>query len=71
MRSWDGVLGLDLDRAGAPSRLPDDAQKLLDERASARAAQDFATSDRLRSELDALGVAVTDTPEGQRWRLHR
>jgi cysteinyl-tRNA synthetase len=71
MKSWDGVLGLDLDRAAAPLRLPDDAQKLLHERESARAAQDFATSDRLRNELAALGVAVTDTPEGQRWRLHR
>jgi hypothetical protein len=35
----------------------------------ARAAKDFATSDRLRAELAALGVVVTDGPDGQTWRL--
>ena len=43
------------------------AQGLLDARAAARAAKDFAASDRLRDELAALGVAVKDTPGGQEW----
>jgi len=42
---------------------------LLDERAAARAARDWAASDRLRDELLARGVAVEDTRDGQRWRL--
>ena len=41
---------------------------LLDARAAARAARDFAASDRLRDELAALGVTVEDTRDGQRWR---
>ncbi len=71
LRSWDQVLGLDLDRAPADQALPDGASSLLEAREKARAAKDFATSDRLRGELAALGVAVTDTAEGQRWRASR
>ena len=41
---------------------------LLDARSAARAARDFAASDRLRDELAALGVTVEDTRDGQRWR---
>ena len=68
LRSWDKVLGLDLDRAPAEVSLPDGAAALLEVRDAARAAKDFTTSDRLRDELAALRVAVTDTAEGQRWR---
>jgi cysteinyl-tRNA synthetase len=69
LRSWDRVLGLDLDRP-APSRdLPAGAPELLEARAKARAAKDFAASDRLRDKLAALGVTVTDTPQGQRWSV--
>ena len=68
LRAWDQVLGLDLDRAPAAVSLPDGASALLEAREKARAAKDFATSDRLRDELAALGVAVTDTAEGQHWR---
>ena len=65
---WDQVLGLDLDREQPGGSLPEGAAALLEARANARAAKDFATSDRLRGELAALGVAVTDTTEGQKWR---
>jgi cysteinyl-tRNA synthetase len=71
MQSWDSVLGLDLDRVQPSSALPDGAAALLENRERARAAKDFATSDRLRDELAALGVAVTDTGEGQRWKATR
>ena len=43
-------------------------QALLDRRAAARAAGDWAESDRLRAELAAAGILVEDTPQGQRWR---
>jgi cysteinyl-tRNA synthetase len=66
----------DLDRVvaimpAAPDVLPEGAAALLDDRAAARAARDWAASDRLRDELAALGVAVEDTKDGQRWRLVR
>ena len=57
---------------GDPARrergLEPDVAALLDERAAARAARDFAASDRLRDELAARGVTVEDTRDGQRWR---
>jgi cysteinyl-tRNA synthetase len=69
LRNWDRVLGLDLDRPRPSRELPTGASELLEARAKARAAKDFAASDRLREELAAIGVAVTDTPDGQRWRV--
>jgi cysteinyl-tRNA synthetase len=68
LRSWDAVLGLDLDREPSDASLPEGASSLIEARERARAAKDFTTSDRLRGELAALGVTVTDTAEGQRWR---
>ena len=72
--AWaDRLLGLDLardvGRTPQAAVLPAGAQSLLDQRATARAAKDFAASDRLRDELAALGVRVKDTPGGQEWSL--
>jgi cysteinyl-tRNA synthetase len=67
LRDWDRVLGLDLNRP-RKALLPEGASELLEARQKARLAKDFQTSDRLRDELAALGVGVTDTAEGQRWR---
>ena len=66
---WDSVLGLDLAREAPEEELPEGAGDLLEQRERARAAKDFATSDRLRDELAGLGVGVTDTPQGQKWKL--
>ena len=68
---WDRVLGLDLAPSKTAATLPAGAADLLAAREKARGAKDFATSDRLRDELTALGVSVTDTPGGQQWRLLR
>jgi cysteinyl-tRNA synthetase len=63
----------DLDRVlailpDAEEELEPAVAALLAARSSARAARDFAASDRLRDELAALGVTVEDTRDGQRWR---
>ncbi len=68
---FDRVLGLDLGVTPAAEPLPDGAAALLERRAAARAARDFAASDGLRDELDALGVEVRDTPEGQETTVRR
>jgi cysteinyl-tRNA synthetase len=48
--------------------LEPDVAALLMEREAARAARDWAASDRLRDELATRGVVVEDTRDGQRWR---
>ena len=66
LRDLDRVLGIlpdDQDAACRPKR-----PRLVDARAEARAARDWAASDRLRDELLALGIVVEDTRDGQRWR---
>jgi cyanophycinase-like exopeptidase len=44
-------------------------EALLELRATARAARDFATSDRVRDALVAAGIEVRDTPDGAVWDL--
>ncbi len=66
--AFDRVLGLDLDRDLGARELPAGAAELLRRREQARAARDYATSDRLRDELAALGVGVIDSPQGQLWK---
>jgi len=69
--SLDNLFGLDLVRevGKAPAALPSGAQELLDARADARSRKDFTESDRLRDELAAMGVTVTDGPAGQSWTV--
>ncbi|RCK70652.1 cysteine--tRNA ligase [Desertihabitans brevis] len=42
---------------------------LLEQRARAREARDFATADAVRDSLAAAGIAITDTPSGPEWSL--
>jgi cysteinyl-tRNA synthetase len=65
LRDLDQVLAILPDESEA---LEPDVAALLEQRAAARAARDFAASDRLRDELAAHGVTVEDTRDGQRWR---
>jgi len=67
----DQVLGV-LDPAAwqeaAGGHGDDEIERKVRERQEARERRDFAASDRLRDELQALGVLVEDTPQGPRWR---
>ena len=67
-----GVLGLvDEEAAGGASGKVVDGlmQMVLDERAKAKAAKDWAASDAIRDALKALGITVKDTKDGAEWTL--
>ena len=56
--------------AGADDRLVGGLmQLLLDLRAEARKAKNFATADQIRKRLGELGVTLEDRPGGTGWRL--
>ncbi|HET9161673.1 MAG TPA: cysteine--tRNA ligase [Caulobacteraceae bacterium] len=54
---------------GADEDLKSKIEALLAERLAARTAKDWSTADRIRGELDALGVVVMDGPTGATWRM--
>lgn len=60
-------LGLSFDKhfAAVQHEFSDEINQLAELRIKARAAKDWAASDRIRDELKALGVLVTDTSSGQ------
>ena len=65
IRQLDTVFGVTADPA---AELPPEVGGLIEARAAAREARDWAESDRLRDELASRGYGVEDTRDGQRWR---
>ena len=67
-----GVLGLkDEEAAGGTGMKVIDGlmQMVLEQRAAAKAAKDWTTSDHIRDALKALGIQVKDTKDGAEWTL--
>ena len=56
-------------QGGADSGLKAKVEALIEARIEARQAKDWPEADRLRAEIDALGVVVMDGPHGATWRL--
>ena len=64
-QKMDTVLGVIFFGKTAKVEVPAEVQALLDARAAARAAKNWAESDRLRDEIAAAGWAVKDSKDGQ------
>ena len=64
-QKMDTVLGVVFFGKAAKAEVPADVQALLDARAAARAAKNWAESDRLRDAIAAAGWAVKDSKDGQ------
>jgi len=80
VRAMLGVLGLDpADPAWGTSNTAETDKLtnavdtlvagLLEQRAAARAAKDFAAADAIRDRIKAAGIEIEDTPNGPKWSL--
>ncbi len=71
MDSVLGVLGRNRPAEHAPAAadpgLAHEVERLIAERTAARAAKDWAESDRIRDALAAMGVTIKDGPQGTTW----
>jgi len=65
---FDKIFGLNLDKAQRKTEeeTPEEIKKLLEDRQTAREAKDWAKSDEIRKQIQALGWEVEDTGEGQK-----
>ena len=61
---FDRVLGLDLEKVTVSEALPENIQQKIEARKKARAEKDWALSDQLRDEIQALGYVVQDAKDG-------
>ena len=75
---FDTVLSLNLlsaaaaqreKRQAAPAATEADAEilALIEARTAAKKAKNYAEADRIREQLKAMGIALTDTPQGVQW----
>ena len=67
-----GVLGLqdEQDEGGRLAGTVDGlVNMVLEQRKAAKAAKDWATSDKIRDDLKALGIQIKDTKDGTTWNL--
>ncbi|MCR4818968.1 MAG: cysteine--tRNA ligase [Fretibacterium sp.] len=67
--TYDGILGV-IGPDEAEEGSPEDAEieKLIEERAAARKAKNFARSDEIRDQLRDRGIVLEDTPQGTKWK---
>ncbi|MFM7413807.1 MAG: DALR domain-containing protein, partial [Planctomycetota bacterium] len=73
LRELTGVLGLFLEPPQQPSGGADDGlvaklmELVIEIRANARKAKDFATADLVRNKLTEAGIVLEDRPDGTGW----
>ena len=65
LKSVDSVLGI---FKFEKDLLPEDIEKLIEERALARKAKDFKKADEIRAKLLDMGIVLEDTKDGTRWK---
>ncbi|MBU3956004.1 cysteine--tRNA ligase [bacterium] len=71
IEDMDKILGfLKLEKKAKRALISEDEiQRLIEKRAAAKKAKDYASADRTRNELLEKGVVIEDTPSGVKWRL--
>lgn len=59
------LLGQDMDDSSSEDDLIDN---LIDQRDKARKDKNYEAADRIRAELEKIGIVIEDTPHGARWK---
>jgi cysteinyl-tRNA synthetase len=67
----NSVLDVVPEAVGPDPELARWVEERLTARKTARAARDFAEADRIRAEIEALGIAIEDAPQGTKWKKIR
>ncbi len=67
--AWDDAARAGGDDAALTAAVDVLVTGLLDQRAEARTAKDFARADAIRDQIKAAGIEVEDTPTGPKWSL--
>jgi len=78
IKECDKIMGLDLhvlpkveeedEHANDDPALVAEVEAAIAARAAAKKAKDYAEADRIRNELAAKGIILTDTPKGVKWK---
>jgi cysteinyl-tRNA synthetase len=68
VRGWWKDTGQLDDMLEANRLVLEDIERRIEARTAARRARNFADADRIRQELDALGIALEDTGSVTRWK---
>ena len=63
------VLGLVYTADGDSGDLEKEIEALIAARADAKKAKNWAEADRIRDQLKDMGVVITDTPQGVKWKI--
>lgn len=64
IRRFDSVLKLESE----PDSVDDEIERLMQQRSEARSNKDFAHADRIRDQLNEMGIILEDTPQGVKWK---
>ena len=83
IESFDRVLSLGLIEAAKKTQTEPEApaagdtdlasyvQQMIEARTAAKKAKNYAEADRIRDELRAKGIVLTDTPQGVKWSIEK
>lgn len=65
----EDVLGIENRKKSKDSVNEEKINELIDKRAKAKKEKDFETADKIRDNLENMGIVITDTREGTKWEL--